>query len=159
MFQRTTVRGDQICYCDRCRKIRETEGSEIGCQLVLVNAVAEAVEKEYPHVVGRYAGLSRHGATAQAHAAASECGDSVVQRSVSAMTIRSRQPNARFGQTIAKWAKIHNRIYIWDYNTNFHTILAPMPNIDVMADNIRFWVKNHAEGVMLARRQFGPGGR
>jgi hypothetical protein len=50
---------------------------------------------------------------------------------------------------VASWSKIHNRLYIWDYNSNFAHYLAPMPNIDVMAANIRFWVKNHAEGVML----------
>ncbi len=42
--------GHQICYCDRCKRIRADEGSDIGCQLVLVNAVADAVEKKYPHV-------------------------------------------------------------------------------------------------------------
>ena len=31
-----------------------------------------------------------------------------------------------------------------------------MPNIDVMADNIRFWVKNNAEGVMLQGGNVGP---
>jgi hypothetical protein len=31
-----------------------------------------------------------------------------------------------------------------------------MPNVDVMAENIRFWVKNHAEGVMLEGGNSGP---
>lgn len=51
---------------------------------------------------------------------------------------------------------MHNRIYIWDYNVNFSHYLAPMPNLDVMAANIRFWVKNHAEGVMLQGGYQGP---
>jgi hypothetical protein len=59
-------------------------------------------------------------------------------------------------QTIAGWSKIHNRIYIWDYNANFAHYLAPMPNVDVMASNIRFWVKNRAEGVMLEGGNAGP---
>ena len=54
------------------------------------------------------------------------------------------------------WSAVHDRIYIWDYNVNFSHYLAPMPNLDVMAANIRFWVKNHAEGVMLQGGYQGP---
>ena len=54
------------------------------------------------------------------------------------------------------WGAVHNRIYIWDYNVNFSHYLAPMPNLDVMAANIRFWIKNQAEGVMLQGGYQGP---
>ena len=47
-----------------------------------------------------------------------------------------------------QWSAVHDRIYVWDYNVNFSHYLAPMPNMDVIADNIRFWVENKAEGVM-----------
>jgi hypothetical protein len=60
---------------------------------------------------------------------------------------------------ISAWSTIHERIYVWDYNVNFSHYLAPMPNIDVMAANIRFWVKNHAEGVMLQGGYEGPAER
>jgi hypothetical protein len=40
------------------------------------------------------------------------------------------------------------QLSIWDYNINFSHFLAPMPNMDVIADNIRFWVDHHAIGVM-----------
>jgi hypothetical protein len=149
--------GDQICYCDRCRKIRTAEGSEIGCQLMLVNAVAEAVEKEYPHVVvDTLAYLDtvqppKH-MRPRANVAIRLCNDRV-----GAMTHPfTPAEKCAIAQTIAGWSKIHNRIYIWDYNANFAHYLAPMPNIDVMADNIRFWVKNHAEGVMLEGGNSGP---
>ncbi len=55
--------------------------------------------------------------------------------------------------------QVHNCIYIWDYNVNFSHYLAPMPNLDVMAANIRFWIKNHAEGVMLQGGYQGPAER
>ena len=47
-----------------------------------------------------------------------------------------------------EWSAVHDRFSIWDYNVNFSHFLAPMPNMDVIADNIRFWVENKAEGVM-----------
>jgi hypothetical protein len=149
--------GDQICYCDRCRKIRAAEGSEIGCQLVLVNAVAEAVEKQYPHVViDTLAYLDtvqppKH-MRPRANVAIRLCNDRV-----GAMTHPfTPAEKCEIAKTIDGWSKIHNRIYIWDYNSNFAHYLAPMPNVDVMADNIRFWVKNHAEGVMLEGGNSGP---
>lgn len=149
--------GDQICNCDRCRKIREAEGSDAGCQLVLVNAVAEAVEKQYPHVVvDTLAYLEtlpppKH-IRPRANVAIRLCND-VVGAWSHPFTPAEKSAVA---QTIIDWAKIHNRFYIWDYNVNFGHYLAPMPNIDVMADNIRFWVKNHAEGVMLEGGNNGP---
>ena len=60
---------------------------------------------------------------------------------------------------VSAWGAVHNRIYIWDYNVNFSHYLAPMPNLDVMAANIRFWIKNHAEGVMLQGGYQGPAER
>src|SRR5688500_14538875 len=46
------------------------------------------------------------------------------------------------------WSAVHDRFSIWDYNVNFSHFLAPMPNMDVIADNLRFWVANKAVGVM-----------
>jgi len=60
---------------------------------------------------------------------------------------------------VSAWSAVHNRIYIWDYNVNFSHYLAPMPNLDVMAANIRFWITNHAEGVMLQGGYQGPAER
>ncbi|MEA2736673.1 MAG: hypothetical protein QOE14_3124, partial [Humisphaera sp.] len=51
-------------------------------------------------------------------------------------------------QIMKDWSAVHDRFSIWDYNVNFSHFLAPMPNMDVIADNIRFWVDNKAVGVM-----------
>jgi hypothetical protein len=146
--------GDQLCYCERCRKIREREGSEIGCQLVLVNAVAEAVEKNSPHVaVDTLAYLDtlqppKH-MRPRANVVIRLCNDT------KSAFMPARQ--IAFGRTIVNWARVHDRFSIWDYDTNFQHYLAPVPNIDVMADNIRFWVSNHVEGIMLQGCYQGPG--
>jgi hypothetical protein len=149
--------GDQLCYCDRCRKIRDAEGSEIGCQLVLVNAVAEAVEKEYPGVVvDTLAYLDtvkppKH-ARPRSNVVIRLCNDRV-----GAMTHPfTPADKCDIAKIVSDWSKICHRLYIWDYNANYAHYLAPMPNVDVMADNIRFWVNNHAEGVMLEGGNSGP---
>ncbi len=60
------------------------------------------------------------------------------------------KPNAtdRELQGAARLAAIHDRIHIWDYCVNFSHYTAPMPNMDVVADNIRYFVAHHATGVM-----------
>lgn len=146
--------GDQICYCQRCKSIRTDEGSEIGCQLILVNAVAEAVEKKYPGaLIDTLAYIETlqppKNARLRANVAIRLCNDSI--------SLFAPAKDCSFGQTMVTWAKVHNRLFVWDYNTNFHHYLAPVPNVDVMASNIRFFAENHVEGIMLQGAYQGPG--
>ncbi len=149
--------GTEICYCERCKKIRAEEGSDMGCQLVLVNAVADAVAKEFPHVtVDTLAYLEtlpppKH-ARPRPNVAIRLCNDHVGAWTYP-FTPAEECPVA---QSIANWSKIQKRIYIWDYTANYAHYLLPMPNVDVMAANIRFWIDHHAEGVMLEGGNAGP---
>jgi hypothetical protein len=141
--------GDQICHCDRCEKNRAEEGgAEMGNQLVLVNAVAEAVEKAYPKVlVDTLAYLDTVAVPKKIRPRKNVvirlCNDSGAWN-------RPFTPARQLGvAAITKqWAAVCDKLSIWDYNVNFSHYLAPMPNMDVIADNIRFWVENHAVGVM-----------
>ena len=149
--------GDQLCNCDRCRRLREAEGGEIACQLVLVNAVADAVAKEHPQVsIDTLAYLDtvkppRH-VRPHSNVVIRLCNDRV-----GAMTHPfTPARKCDIAAIIESWSKIYDRIYIWDYNVNYAHYLAPMPNVDVMADNVRFWIDNHAEGVMLQGGNVGP---
>lgn len=146
--------GDQVCHCERCRAVREAEGSEIGCQLVLVNAVAEAVEKQYPHVlIDTLAYID----TLQPPKTMRPRPNVAIRLCNNAISVFTPASECPFAETIAKWAAIHDRFYFWDYNTNFHRYLAPIPNVDVMADNVRFFANNHADGIMLQGNYQGPG--
>jgi hypothetical protein len=153
--------GDQICHCERCTKLRADEGgSDVACQLVLVNAVAEAVEKEHSRVVIdtlAYLETLQPPKTMRPrkNVAIRLCNDVVGAWS------RPFTPaeQCAVAKAITAWSQIHDRIHIWDYTVNFSHYLAPMPNIDVMAANIRFWVKNNAESVMLQGGYEGPAER
>ena len=145
------------CLCERCKQLRDAEGSDMANQLFLVNQVAEAIEKEYPSVtIDTLAYLETiqvpKTARPRKNVAIRLCNDAVGAWS------RPFTPAQQcdIAKLISAWSAVHNRIYIWDYNVNFSHYLAPMPNLDVMADNIRFWVANHAEGVMLQGGYQGP---
>jgi hypothetical protein len=142
--------GDQICHCERCLKLRADEGgTDMANQLFLVNQVAEAVEKQYPKVLVdtiAYLETIKPPKTIRPrkNVIIRICNDSVGAWS-RPFTPARELPVAGI---MKEWAAVHGRFSIWDYNVNFSHFLAPMPNMDVIADNIRFWVENHAVGVM-----------
>jgi hypothetical protein len=148
------------CLCPRCKKLRDEEGSDMANQLFLVNQVAQAIEAEYPNIVIdtlAYLETIQVPKTVRPrkNVAIRLCNDAVGAWS-HPFTPAEQCDTAKL---ISAWGAMHNRIYIWDYNVNFSHYLAPMPNLDVMVANIRFWIKNHAEGVMLQGGYQGPAER
>ena len=149
-----------ICHCPGCTRLREAEGSDMANQLFLVNQVAAAIEPDYPNVVIdtlAYLDTIQVPKTVRPrrNVAIRLCND-VVGAWSHPFTPAEQCQSA---QLIRAWSAVHNRLYIWDYNVNFSHYLAPMPNLDVMAANIRFWIRNHAEGVMLQGGYQGPAER
>ena len=147
----------EICHCKRCVKLREAEGSDMANQLFLVNQVADTIEKEYPDVVIdtlAYLETIQVPKTARPrkNVAIRLCNDAVGSWT-HPFTPAEQCDVAKLASA---WGTVHHRIYIWDYNVNFSHYLAPMPNMNVIAANIRFWIKNHAEGVMLQGGYQGP---
>ena len=148
------------CLCPRCKKLRDEEGSDMANQLFLVNQVAQAIEAEYPNVIIdtlAYLETIQVPKTVRPrkNVAIRLCNDAVGAWS-HPFTPAEQCDTAKL---ISAWGAVHHRIYIWDYNVNFSHYLAPMPNLDVIVANIRFWIKNHAEGVMLQGGYQGPAER
>lgn len=149
-----------LCLCARCKRLRDEEGSDMANQLFLVNQVAEAIEAEHPEVVIdtlAYLETIQVPKTVRPrrNVAIRLCNDAVGAWS------HPFTPAAQcdVAKLAAAWSAVHNRLYIWDYNVNFSHYLAPMPNLDVIAANIRFWIQHHGEGVMLQGGYQGPAER
>ncbi len=153
--------GDQICHCPTCTKLRQAEGgTDMANQLVLVNQVAEAIEKRHPRVViDTLAYLETSGVPKtirpRKNVAIRLC-NAMIGAWVHPFTPAER---CEVAQLARAWSSVHDRLSIWDYNVNFSHYLAPMPNLDIMAANIRFWIKNKADGVMLQGGYQGPAER
>jgi len=58
-----------------------------------------------------------------------------------------RESNRAFVRDLQGWAKVADRLWIWDYVTSFSDYLAPFPNLRVRDDNIRLFAKNHVTGI------------
>lgn len=139
----------EVCHCPDCTKLRDAEGSEMANQLLLVNQVAEAVEKEFPGVmVDTLAYLETLPVPKTLRPR-----KNVIIRLCNDVPGAWSHPFTPAEQTgtaayVAAWSKVHDKLSVWDYHVNFSHYLAPMPNLDVIAANIRYWAKNNAWGVM-----------
>lgn len=52
-----------------------------------------------------------------------------------------------FRDDIVAWGKHCDRMYVWDYVTNFSHYWMPHPNLHVLTENIDFFVKNNVRGM------------
>jgi hypothetical protein len=148
----------EVCHCERCSSLRAAEGdSEIACQLALVNAVAKAVEQEFPDVV----------ISTLAYEETLQPPKTIRPRKNVAIQLCNGYAGGcshpftpaeqcKVADAVTSWSNCHDQIYVLDYAVNFHHYFAPMPNLDVIASNIRFWVKNRAKGVMILGGYEGP---
>ena len=150
--------GGRTCQCERCKELDRSEGSEMASLLHLVNAVAEAIEPEHPDVtISTLAYLETvtppETMRPRRNVGIRLCNDNVG----SWVHPFSPAEECRFGELLRQWSAVHDHMYIWDYVTNFSHYLAPMPNMDVVAKNIRFYVEHHAEGIMTQASYQSPG--
>jgi hypothetical protein len=141
---------DGHCECDRCQALAKQEDSQMAPVLTLVNRVAEAVEKEFPDkAVETLAYQWTRRPPKSLHPR-----PNVIIRLCSIECCFAHPldkcdspANRAFCQDLAGWAKISNRLWIWDYVTDFSHYLLPFPNQRVRDDNIRLFVRNNVKGI------------
>ena len=147
-----------FCTCDNCRPIDEQEGSHAGSLLRFVNRVAERIEKTHPEVAidtlaylytRKPPKITKPRANVIVRLCSFEC--------------KYDQPftdakNAAFQQDLEGWSRISNRLYVWDYVTNFYNFLYPFPNLRVLKPNIQFMIQHGVKGVLEQGNYMSPGG-
>ena len=136
------------CQCDKCRAIEEQYGGHSGLILWFVNQVADAIKPLYPDkYIGTFAYMySRKPPVGIVPR------DNVVIRLCSleccrAHPIEECEHNRSFMSDIENWSKIAPNIYIWDYVVNFSQYVAPFPNFNVLAENIKTFQKYNVIGI------------
>ena len=148
------------CQCPACAKLDEENGSHAGSLLYFVNAIAEAIEEEFPHVVVDTLAYQytrtpptnikpRHNVCVRL--CSIECCFGHPMEAcyqVSYPFAKTKKTSASsFQQDLIGWGKICNRIYIWDYVTNYRHYWLPFPNLRVLGPNMRFFANNGVKGV------------
>ena len=136
------------CECEKCRAIEEQYGGHSGIILWFVNQVADAIKPLYPD---KYIGTFAYQYSRQAPTGIVPR-DNVVIRLCSfgfcfAHPLNECEYNAEFIPDIERWSQIAPNLYIWDYVVNFWQYVAPFPNFNVLAENIKLFIQHNAIGV------------
>ena len=148
----------RTCLCDKCVAVYKEEGGAFsGTMIRFVNAVAEALEKDYPNIwVDTYAYMYTQAAPKTAPR------DNVVVR-LCAIAACYSHPHTdgcpgtniptyldgtsnSFIEDVRAWSKICDNLFIYDYTTDYPNWAMTFPNVDVLRENIAFYVENNAIG-------------
>lgn len=135
------------CECPRCAAVDEREGAHPGSLLELVNYVAEKIEPEFPHVLVdtlayQYTRKAPKTLRPRRNVIIRLC--SIECNFAKPLTDPS---NAPFARDIRDWHRLTDRLYIWDYTTDFSHYLLPFPNYYVLGPNVRFFHRNGVVGL------------
>lgn len=135
------------CQCEKCAAVEKEEGSPAGLMLRFVNTVAEDIEEEFPNVAistlayqytRKPPKITRPRDNVMVRLCSIECSFSVPL---------AHERNKAFRDDIVGWSKISERLYVWDYTTNFRHHIMPHPNLRVLGPNVKFFVDHNVTGL------------
>ena len=142
------------CMCANCKKIYEEEGAYSGAMIRFVNAVAAEFAADYPNL--KFDTLAYHHTRSVCKTPPA---DNVVIRFCTIECCFShplgtcRDVYAMAGsektisEDIADWAKVSDKLYVWDYTTNYTESVTFFPNWGVLLQNAQFFANNSVIGV------------
>jgi len=135
------------CECPQCKAIDDREGSHAGTMVELANYVADKIKTEFPKVAIdtlAYQYTRKPPRTVKPR-------PNVIVRLCSIECDFGRPldapSNKDFADDITGWNRLTDRLYIWDYVTNFAHYVQPFPNYRVMGPNLRFFAQHGVKGV------------
>ena len=142
------------CMCSECKKIYAEEGAYSGAMIRFVNAVAAEFAADYPNL--KFDTLAYHHtrSVCKTHPA-----DNVIIRFCTIECCFSHPlgtckdvyamagSEKTISEDIADWAKICDKLYVWDYTTNYTESVTFFPNWGVLLENAKFFASNSVIGV------------
>lgn len=135
------------CRCAVCRALSEREGSDAALVLDLANYVADHIRDEFPKVAVDTLAYqwSRHPTRTMRPR------PNVIVRLCS-IECNFAEPlyapaNQAFADDIRGWNRLTQRLYIWDYCTNFAHYLHPQPDYFSLGKSVKWFADNGVKGV------------
>lgn len=147
------------CECDECKALEERYGGHSGAMVWFVNQVADEIKPLFPE---KYIGTFAYQYTRHAPENIVPK-DNVVIRLCSiecdfSHPIDSTEYNRPFMDDLEAWASKAPNLFIWDYVVNFNQYLAPYPNFQSLASNIRTFRDHKAIGIQEEANYQSDGG-
>ncbi|MBN2136840.1 MAG: DUF4838 domain-containing protein [Sedimentisphaerales bacterium] len=135
------------CQCPNCAEIEKAEASPAGLMLRFVNAIAEEIEDEFPNVAISTLAYQY----TRKPPKITKPRHNVIVRLCSIECSFSKpladERNKAFRDDIVGWSKIADRLYVWDYTTNFRHHVMPHPNLRVLGPNVKFFAEHNVKGL------------
>ncbi len=140
-----------MCQCSDCRKIDEENGSHSGTMINFVNRIAREIKAMgYDNVaIDTFAYQYTRQAPAKVVPE-----DNVIVRLCTieccfahALDDSSCTENVALMKDLSDWSKICDRIYVWDYTTNYANTLGIFPDFGVLQKNIQTFYENNVVGL------------
>ena len=140
------------CTCPRCYAVDREEGSHSGTVIRFVNAVAEAVETEYPDaLIDTFAYMHTRRPPKVARLR-----DNVLVRVCGfeadygrPLRDRRSQANRAFLRDLKEWRRIGQHVWVWEYSQNGWAFAAPHPNERVFQPNLETYRRVGLDGVFV----------
>lgn len=135
------------CQCEQCRAAYRRDGSVTATYLKLINEVAAAVAK-FPNVI---VGTLAYQFTEEVPVGVVPAPNVNVRLCHMAPSCETHPLgkcvfNHGFTRNLRQWNKLTDRLYIWDYYTDFHNYLMPFPNIESIKSDFAYFSKYGAKG-------------
>ena len=159
---------NNYCTCDNCKAsdayystsaTDSTKGGPAGTMLAFVNRIAEELEAEYPNLVFdtlayNYTQAAPKNIVPRHNVCVRVCSIRVCFMHPMTECPENKGPNGvqwtrtkLFLNDLQDWGKICDRIYVWDYTTNFRYYIAPFSNFGALRENMRFYHENGVRGM------------
>ena len=138
------------CECPACKAIDDAEGSHAGSLLTFVNAVADAIAAEHPGVAidtlaYQYTRKPPRTIRPRPNVIVRLC--SIECCFAHPLAACPEPSNRSFVEDLAGWSRLTQRLYVWDYTTDFAHYLLPFPNLRSLDENLRTFAGNGVAGV------------
>lgn len=148
------------CQCDECQALAEHEGSQAGPMLHFVNQIADNIRDEFPHaavdtLAYQYSRKPPKHVRPRENVMVRLC--SIECCFTHPLASCDSQNNRLFTEDIQQWAEICDRLYVWDYVTDFYHFLVPFPNLHSLQPNIEFFIEHNVKG-LFEEGNSSPGG-
>ncbi|MBR3389842.1 MAG: DUF4838 domain-containing protein [Prevotella sp.] len=127
-----------FCECRKCKKLEQKYGGHSGIWIWFINQIAEKL----PDIM---LGTFAYQYTTRPPKNIVPRENIVIRLCTTdccfAHPLESCPENREFMEALKDWSRLTRHLYIWDYTVNFSHFLAPFPNFDVLASNIKTFKK------------------
>lgn len=133
---------DAYCSCDKCREINEREGSPMGSVLDFVNKMARRFpDKTISTLAYWYTRKLPKTIRPEKNVHIMLCNIEANR----GLPIETDPRSQGSKEELLAWEEICPNISLWNYCIQFRNLVSPFPNLRVIPENIRFFVRHNVK--------------